>query len=238
MRQETLANLMEEVKAEIGTEASSGSDDDGIRQALKRTQRMWWLEFRPAFLDIRVLVEVVAGTQFVSMPENISYEGIKKLYLQFGEYYYEMNQGISVDDYSYRDSFADERDYPVFSWQRHNREVVGDNDERTIEDGIELHPIPSTDVNIVFDATRNLYPFEEDTDKSTLDGTALALSVAGELLIRANQNDGHLKRTRAKKMMAGFNRRNADGRTLSFNRGGQRVTIPKSHLVYLHPPRR
>ena len=239
MRRATLSDLIEEVKAEIGAEASSRSNDNGIRQSLKRTQRKWWLDFRPSFLDIKVMVNVPAGTQYIDLPDKISYEGMKQLYLKFGDYYYELNEGVEVVDYSYRDSFADERSYPVLSWQRYERETTqGEGDDAVIvrTDGIELHPIPAVDVDVVFDATKNLNPFEADTDRSTLDGTALALSVAGELLIRSKQNDGYIKVKEAKKMMEDFNQRNDDGRPLSFNRGNNKLVFPMSHLTYLRPP--
>jgi hypothetical protein len=168
---------------------------DAHRYLLRRVQEELWLSFDWPHLKMNQTSSVNAGTRYTTYPNRVTFEGITGI-----ETRDEANDwrllvyGIEREHLNYKDSDANEQDFPVQRWQNYLANAA----ETINSNMLELWPIPDRNISLRFFGKRAIFPLVEDTHVSTIDGPLIVLHAAFELLQGQDAKDAQVKLQRAK----------------------------------------
>lgn len=162
---------------------------------LRRVQEELWLSFDWPHLRMNQTSPVNTGVRYTTYPDRVTFEGITGI-----ETRDEANDwrllvyGIEREHLNYKDSDADERDFPVQRWQNYLANAA----ETINSNMLELWPIPDRDITLRFFGKRALFPLTETNHVSTIDGPLVVLHAAFEILASNGSKDAELKLQRAR----------------------------------------
>lgn len=175
-RGKTLEELVTALRAETGYNTSSSASVaqlPTLQYHIRRAYEELHDEYEWPFLNVRADKALAAGQRYYDVPTTLAYETIEKIEVLWNGVWLPVEAGISMDDYTIYDSDSDERVDPVLKW--------GVLDTGSGEQ-IEVWPIPATAGTLRFHGTRKYATLVADSDVADLDGTAIALKAAGNIL--------------------------------------------------------
>jgi hypothetical protein len=137
-------------------------------------------------------VRVAAGARYSAYPDRTTNNGVLHVYAKpLNETQYRpLTYGIDIEQLNTKDSDAGERDDPIQRWEHY----IPDGTEVISNNMFQVWPIPLTDTVIRFERKRALAPLSDtDQHSSTLDGPAIILHAAAEILAGQGAADAQLK---------------------------------------------
>ena len=220
MRYMTLEEMLDglRIEARISQSAAHGLTlRDPHTYLLNRIQDDLYANWEWPHLKLNVIKDISEGTRYTAFPDGMIFESTETLFgLNNDDNYYPMTQGIGVEHYNvYDPTVVSERNYPLLRWQTY---VPPEGD--TNFNMIELWPVPDRDTKIMFKGRRSCKKLVADTDVSTIDGLAIVLHAAAELLAGQKAEDASLKLSKAQERVRTLKIRQSGGDNRSFNLGG------------------
>lgn len=186
-----LATIRKEVLIEAGFSTDSGSavfSKEKIDQLIARTERMMARQNTWPGIHFEERLAVPADAQFVSMPVGINYSDISAVHVAFGDDWLPVKYGIGAPERAIYDET--QRATPILRW-----EVVAPGTTQ-----FEVWPVGSQDQVLMFEGSKALGVFEDDTSTCTLDADVIVMRVAAEILGRDRKEDAALKLDMARQM--------------------------------------
>lgn len=205
MRIMSLNEMLTELRyeARLSGDVSHGSHlTDRYVSLLRRTQEEIYDTYDWPMLNVTSSVAFLVGQRYSAYPANMDLTGVSKLEVKMDgdEGWAELTYGIEAEQLNQHDSDADERHERVLRWNHYlapGAEVVNTN-------MFELWPLPTTGGMLRFSGKRKLNPLTDvNTDHSTLDGMAIVLHAAGEILAGQKAEDAQLKIQKAQARIMG-----------------------------------
>lgn len=189
--QTTLAQMVADLRLETGRSADTNLGQDeyaSLCRVLKRMQETLYWDYEWPFLRVKEDILTEAGSRYYdfklgaeSLP--INFERITSVKVKQGGIWTPVTRGITLEDYTIRDSDNDARQDPVQKW-----DVV--NVEGGISEQVEFWPIPATNnLQVRFEGFRQLAPLVGNSDKNTLDDTLIVLHAAAKILTKDKSED-------------------------------------------------
>jgi len=183
MRGKTLAEIRQQLKAEIGDDMSTSSEDARYDLLLATAQQELATAWDWSFLRVKAGeadVDVPIGSRFLTMP-LLNLDREVKAECFFNNYWQCVPHGIGSDEYNLYDSDLGEVQDPIQRWQEISETVdVNSVDHQKFE----IWPMTAIAGKVRFWGQRALRAFEVDGDKADLDDTLLVLTVAVPLLVK------------------------------------------------------
>ncbi len=182
----TLQELVRMVREETGqsTNAALGQNQvDALKQRIRRTQEVLWLEHYWPHMRVQRDITTQAGMRYYTPPSDLSLNHrIDTVSVFHNNQWIPVESHISLAHYNQVNPDANERRDPVQRWQLHEGEQI------------ELWPMPATDgVLVRISGTRNLRPLIADDDIADLDDQLIVLFMAAEVSARQKQEDAGAK---------------------------------------------
>lgn len=201
----TLVKLLDRLRSEcrISTNpAHNRQQRDSQIELLQRTQEWFWDDFAWPHLRVDRYLDVQAGQRYYDLSSVKDAQGVVRGDLdirrinhgqfRFGSIFYDMNWGITAEQYATFDSDLGAGDWPVSNWMI------------TEDEQLELWPVPSMnfdplslDGRIKVTGIRNLKPLVADADRADIDDTLLILHAAAEYLASMGASDAQVKQDKA-----------------------------------------
>ena len=187
MAVETLANLVEDVRAEAGhalTPSQGLNSEKTLKKLIARTEKELWTAFTWPTLMIRAQV-VVQKDQFrVAYAAQLPYDQIREAYwcATGSDHFVKMDYGFAEDCIK-ADGSNSTVSPTVQLWE----------DDGVDDTLFRIWPTPSVNGYVRFRGMRPLNALINDDDYCTLDPTLITLRVAAELLTRAKAEDAQTK---------------------------------------------
>ena len=193
MAVDTLANLVEAVRAEAGhalTPAQGLNSENTLKKLIIRTEKELWTAFTWPTLIIRAQVNVQKDQYRVGYAAQMPYDQIRQAYWcpTGSGHFVKLDYGLP-EDFIHPDGTNSTSSPTVQVWE----------DDGADDTLFRVWPTPTVDGVIRFKGMRPLNRMINDDDLCTLDPTLISLRVAGELLMRAKAEDAEIK-------MQGFQR--------------------------------
>ena len=164
---------------------------------LQQEQERLWEDFDWPHLRVQRYITLQAGQYLYDPPEDLDFDRIEKVEVNYAGLWYRLGAGITPDDYFLYDPKLDQRSWPA------RRVQVAENDQ------IEIWPMPDTNGDpttqegvLRLTGIRKLNPFVEDSDTADLDDRLLSLFVGGAILAATGAKDAQLKIQMANKLYA------------------------------------
>jgi len=179
----TRATLRKEILIEAGYSTETGHavfNEERINQLIARHERMMGVEDEWPGVNFEEQVTVAANAQYSNLPTNLKFTDITNVSVSYGDDWLPVTYGIGARE---RTAYsATDRAAPIQRW-----EVVAPGNEQ-----FETWPIASTAQTLLFEGSKALGGFEDDTDTCTLDGDVIVLRVAAQILGRDRKEDAGL----------------------------------------------
>lgn len=193
MAVDTLANLVEAVRAEAGhalTPAQGLNSEATLKKLIIRTEKELWTAFTWPTLIIRAQVNVQKDQYRVAYDAKMPFDQIRQAYWcpKSSDHFVKLDYGLPEDCIK-SSGLNSTSSQTVQLWE----------DDGADDTLFRIWPTPTIDGVIRFKGMRPLNRMVNDDDLCTLDPTLIALRVAGELLMRAKAEDAEIK-------MQGFQR--------------------------------
>jgi len=191
MLTDTLANLVEMVRAEAGhalSPAQGLNTEQTIKKTIIRVERELWTAFEWPTLMVREQLPVQRHQYRIAYGSSLKYDQVRQAWWSDGNRFHPMEysipeQGIKPDGTNTWESTT------VTHWE----------DDGADDTLFRIYPTPSQDGYIRFKGMKPLKPLVDNDDVCTLDSVAIATRTAAEMLTRAKSQDAELK-------MQGFQR--------------------------------
>jgi hypothetical protein len=188
----TLTDMLDELRAEAGISqnvAHGATLNAGYKQLLRRVQEELILAHDWPHLRIVATKAVVAGNRYLEYPENVELDGILQVRSKPADGTWEnLEYGIGIEQLELHDSDSDERSDQVQRWQ-HYMQPTGNTNHNMFE----IWPIPDQSHTLRFEAKHKPYALIDGADETTIDGPAIVLHAAAQLLARTKAEDAGLK---------------------------------------------
>lgn len=188
-----LSTLRAMFKAQCGYSLTTGVNtvqDAEINSALSQMQQWLWTEYQWPFLYTHEDVAMVAGTRYYNYPSVVSLDYVTKVETGFTNRWYDVDFGISGEEYEAINPDLAMRSDPVRRWQTYSATQF------------EVWPNPSTAQTLRFWGTKSVTPLVADGDLALLDDLLIVLFTAAEKQLRSKQPDAQAKLERAKALFA------------------------------------
>jgi hypothetical protein len=222
--------MVKNLRAEAGhalSVAQGVNQYETLKYLLARTQEELWTAFVWPDLVVRANVALAAGQfiyPFPSSPTAMTFDMIRETWVatpsstNWGLLSYGINENRIKPDGTNSD-----RSDPVQVWD--------------VEGPDQFRVWPTPDVgggNIRFKGMMQLNPFLIDTDQSTLDGTAIVLFTAADLLARAKAEDAATKMQKAQRHITKLlaNKISAKGKISTLGGGAPVYIRRNTNLLY------
>lgn len=183
MRGKTLAELLQQLKAEIGDDLTSSSEDGRYQVLLSTAQQELATAWDWSFLRVKAGdadVAVPAGSRYLTMP-LLNLDREVKAECFFNNYWQCVEHGIGSDEYNLYDSDQSEVQDPIQRWQEISETVDVDGVDHQM---FEVWPMTAIAGTVRFWGQRALLALEDDADKADIDDTLLVLTVAVPILVK------------------------------------------------------
>jgi hypothetical protein len=193
MQTDTLANLVEMVRAEAGhalSPAQGLNTEQTIKKTIIRVERELWTAFEWPTLMVREQIPVQRHQFRIAYGPTLKYEQVRQAYWcdAGGSRFLPMTYGIPEE------GIKPDGTNNTEASDAHNWEDDGADDSL-----FRIYPTPSQNGYVRFKGMRPLNKMVNDDDVCTLDSVAIAMRTAAEMLTRAKSQDAELK-------MQGFQR--------------------------------
>jgi hypothetical protein len=197
VRYQTLDEMLSGLRAEarISQNAAHGLTlRDTHTYLLNRIQEDLWLNYDWPHLKATAIVDISPGQRYVEYPANIIFESVEGIWAaRSDQKYYPITYGIDVEHYNRRDpSDATKRKTPVERWTNYVPSTGNTN-----QNMFEIWPVPDVATKLIVKGRRSCQLLADDADKSTLDGPAIVLHAAAEILAGQKAEDASLKLNKA-----------------------------------------
>lgn len=198
MRIMTLDEMLDELRAEarISQNVAHGLHKvDALQKLLRRVQEELYEAYEwPALATVRTTT-IEAGTRYASYPDGIDFTGIKTAYTREATNLFRpLRYGIGIEELNLYDSDANERAFPIRSWQNY----LSPEGETINQNMFEVWPIPDRQAVVRFAGKRALLPLTDGAHSSTIDGPLIVLHAAVEILAAQKSEDAQLKLQKAR----------------------------------------
>lgn len=211
MRYMSLSEMLDglRIEARISQSAAHGLTlRDPHVYLLNRIQDDLWLNFDWAHLRTSAFVDINAGQRYVAYPDGMAFESVRTIYSEdtSGDFR-PMVSGIDAEHYNLRDpEVVSERETPIRRWANYVPP-----EDATNFNMIELWPVPDKATRLYVKGRRMAKKLVNDGDMSTLDGMAIVLHAAAEILAGQKAEDAALKLNKAQERVRTLKVRHADG---------------------------
>lgn len=226
----TLTEMTRMLRAETGRSllVSAGVDEeDGIHVLLRRAQETLRDDYDWPFLRVTPTKAISAGQRYYDVPATLDIDRIEQAVVWWGDKPLGLERGIGFEQYSAYNPDNDERCDPL---QRYDIRATG-------VDGVtlEVWPLPASAGTMQFVGLRPLNPLTSGAHRSDLDGLAIVLFAAADMMAQ-NEHKG------AKAKQAAFERRMRQIRVRSKGnpapfRMGETVMLPAWQPLPVRAPR-
>lgn len=197
----TLAEMSTQTRAILGYSLNPafGVDQEAaLREGLRRTQTdLWQMHDWPMLIKNEVVV-AQKGSRFITIPETLDYDHINAIYarnepnpMTTGGGWDELVFGITPDDYNDNDPLLGQTSFPVKKFM-----PTADSVRQ-----LELWPVPSQNVSILFRGRVALKPLLDDDDVCTLDSDLIISTYAAQMLARNGNADAEIQLSRAQQIL-------------------------------------
>ena len=191
MATKTLAQIVTAVRAEAGhaLSASQGLNAlETMKHLIQRTQEELWVAFDWPDLVVRRDLAASTGQYLYAYPADLPFDQLREIYYapQGSVRWEKVEFGIPEE------CIASDGSNTVSGPQGQYWDVGSSTHFR-------LWPTPSMGGQIRLKGLKQLAPFVNDSDVSTLDGTLISLLVSAELLARAKAADAEIKQQKAQR---------------------------------------
>ncbi|WP_288927287.1 hypothetical protein [uncultured Maritimibacter sp.] len=179
----TRATLREEIEIEAGFSLETGHgafSADKINQMIARTERLMARMKDWAAVKAEETVTVTAATQYHNMPSTLTFENIDTVHVSYGDEWLPVEYGIRAEHRSIYDT--SQRALPAQRW-----EVVSPGTTQ-----FEAWPIGNVNQSFLFSGSKTVGTYTDDESTCTLDGDALVMRVAAQILGRDRKEDAQL----------------------------------------------
>jgi hypothetical protein len=190
---------------------------------LNRVERAMLLEHEWPTLHFEEDIIVLADEQFVDMPNNIKFTMIESVHVAYGSEWYLVTSGIGASERTiYNDT---QRAIPISRY-----EATANQPNR-----LKIWPIGEQNQTLKIEGMKSVGAMVNETDECTLDGDALVLTVAAQILGRENKADAELALTAANKIINNVTKRQGSMKSQNVNFGQRRQTILRPGIDYIPP---
>lgn len=200
------------LKAELGYSLQSGvavAQDTELNLLLSNMQKWIWAQYQWPFLYTHEDIAITATTRFYPQLSVVSLDYPTKAETKWGLLWYDVDYGISGEQYEQVDPDRQETLDPIFRWQ-----LVTSTSPPTIE----VWPVPTSNQTLRFWGTKSLSALASDSDTADLDDLLIVLFTAAEKLSRMKLRDAEAKLNKAQAL---FHRlRGADRPLMQFPLSG------------------
>lgn len=187
-------------------------------QLLRRIQEDLWLTYDWPHLKTTQTQPVTAGQRYATYPDRFTFEGIVGVSAKdLADEWSPLVYGIGPDELNFKDSDADEQDYPVRKWQNY----LASAGETINSNMFEVWPIPNADTTLRFHGKRALFPLTEAAHVSTIDGPLIVLHAAVEILAAQKSEDAQVKLQKAQDRLRFLKMRQTNGSNRPINLAGK-----------------
>lgn len=190
----TLDQIRRLVRAEAGQSlngAHAAQSEDILAERINAAQRELSLLYRFPAMHIEQDVSIVAGTTAYAFPANLGLEEVADVWCSFGSEWLPVAAGIGIEEQS---TYAPAiQTWPIRKWEVRVSPT-------TAAQTLVVWPTPSQAGTLRMSGRKAITPMVAGTDPSTLDGTLIALHVAGLILDRAKAQDAQIMQARALRM--------------------------------------
>lgn len=185
-RNTQLGQLVEMLREETGraTSQAVGVDDlPQLKNKIRRTQEVLYDEFDWPFMrQVFPVKQLNAHERYYDFPIGLNLERVERVNVLFSGVYWEIQRGISFEDYTFLNSDLGITMDPAQKW-----DVRSTGSGVSVATQVEIWPVPaSSSQKIQFIGKRNLRPLIADSDLADLDDQMIVLTAATELLARRN----------------------------------------------------
>lgn len=187
----TLAEIQTFVKAEAGislTAAHTAQSDAVLTHRINMAQRELAMEFTFPETHLEQDLAMVAGTASYAFPSKLGLSETAEVTCDFGSEWVPVRYSIGLVEQSIYT--PTQSSWPVEKWEVR----ISPTDATTT---LTVWPTPSQAGTLRFSGYKAIVDMTSGTDASTLDGTLIALRVAGYILARQRAQDADLMLSRA-----------------------------------------
>lgn len=230
MRYMTLGEMLDAVRMEarISQNPAHGVTlRDPHTYLINRVQDELFINFDWPALKVSQFIDVAEGQRIVAYPAGMSFETLEGIYaLDAGGDYRPLVSGIGPDQINeYDPDKVEDRTYPVRRYAHYSVP-----DEATNHNQFEIWPVPDKATRLYVKGRRLPTKLVNDADKSEIDGPAIVLHVAAELLAAQKAEDAGLKLNKAQERVRALKVRQSAAGSQVTNLGGNR-----NHARLLRP---
>lgn len=177
-----LSVVRAKLKAELRDASEANTYQDAVWNNLLINQQSDLCNaFRWDFLEQLWDLDCPPGSRYLTVPpttirgdtDAINFEHPVHVDRFFNRFYYEVESGITMELFNWRNSDLDARQDPIMRWQ-----LVNNVNESSNANQVEIWPIPLTDQKLRFTAQRAPKVISGDTDTFDLDDLLLVYGVA------------------------------------------------------------
>lgn len=221
MRYMTLAEMLEGLRIEThnSTNVAHGAAfDSAHKYLLNRVQDDLYLNYDWPGLKAVWELSAANGERYHAYPDNARFETIDAIYAKDGaNRWIKLTYGITPEQLSITNSDDNERGFPICRWQSYMQPSGPTNNNM-----FEVWPVPDRTVPLMVKGLRACRPLVNSDDVSTIDGYAVVLHAASELLAGSKSEDAPIKLQKAQERVRMLKVRQAskDNRPLSLSRSG------------------
>lgn len=190
-RNSTLSQLREQLRSEIGASPSVAMGVNTVPQMnhmLNRVQERLWTDYDWPFLWTETDVQSADGVRFYEVPSTVNPDRIRKMMVNWNDYWYTCENGIAPAHYNIVNSEIGQKEDNVRRWR------LTDNASQ-----FEVWPMPeSADQTFRLFAYMNCPKMVSDSDRALLDDTLIVLFTSAEMLAMLKDDGAQLKYDQAK----------------------------------------
>jgi hypothetical protein len=210
------------VEARLSTNVAHGlSAVEGHKYLLSRVQDDLYLNYDWPHLKSHGFVTLEPGQRYAAYPDNTVFESVEKVYAPTSagsDKFEPLKYGVGVREYSQLwPEDADDRRDRVLRWTNY----VPSSGETNFN-MFEVWPVPRVQTRLIFRARRMPAPLTDDAHVSTLDGPAIILHAAAELLAGQKAEDAQLKLSKAQERIRNLKLRQTAADNDQINLSGSR----------------
>lgn len=204
-RGNTLLNIRNMVKAEIGDYSGTNTNADAELNILLSNKQLWLAtEYAWPFLERRWDVAVAPGTQYINLPTvddagvtaALNFNRMPHVQVHYNLQYYPVTYGINGEQYNTLDFALGQQADPIQRWR-----LSSNPDETNNPNQFEVWPVPTVAQTIRFVGQRVPFTLAADGDKADMDDILLVYLVAADRLARLKQPDAQLMLSKAQRVL-------------------------------------
>lgn len=221
----TLADLRKELQIEAGltTSATASQSVERLNHILNRTERLLYATGEWASQDHEEEVIVPANSQFVNLPNQITFTEVDYVHVLYGDDWLEISHGIGPHERSVYS--GTQRATPIQRWEVR---APGNTD-------FEVWPVGNVEQTLRFKGSKTIGGMVQDIDTCTLDGDVLVLSAAAEILGRDRKEDAALKLEMAKSLKATILKKQGAAKRETLSLSGGHASRLRPGIDYIPP---